>query len=58
LLHGAERITNHSRAHSLGAKIAKLFYLQEIKKGIEVFYGKQAGFFPASKLSRRYAKDS
>jgi hypothetical protein len=32
--------------------------LQEVKKGINIFDGEQAGLFPASQLSRRYAKDS
>jgi hypothetical protein len=58
LLHGPQGVTDHSRTHTLGAQVTKLFDLQEVKKGIEVFNGKQASFFPASQLSRRNAKDS
>jgi hypothetical protein len=56
-LHGTERVTDHRWPHPLGAQITQLFYLQEIKKGIKLLYGKQAASFPASELSRRNTKN-
>jgi hypothetical protein len=56
-LHSAQRIADHRRTHALGAQLAQLINLQEVREGICVLNWKQAGFFPAGKLPRSNMKD-
>jgi len=56
LAHGAQRFKDHGGANALGAEIAELFDLQEIKEGIGIRRGQQTGFFPARQLPRCNAK--
>src|SRR5579859_2104209 len=56
LAHGAEGFKDHGGANALGAEVAELLDLQEIKEGIGIRRGQQTGFFPARQLPRCNAK--
>ena len=56
LLHGFERLTNDSGTHLLGAQIAHLLDLQQIKKRVAFRDGHQSGLFPTRQLTRREPK--
>ena len=58
LQHCVERLADYSGPHFSRAKVANLFYLEKVKKGIAFGGGYQSGFFPTRQLTRRDPKDT